>query len=71
MSDEKIIEATSISLGVCDFCRTVHVNLLDATGEILASAGVPVEIAEAFIEGFRAQVAIIQARPHPAPARRQ
>jgi hypothetical protein len=68
MSD--IREAASISMGACDFCPSVHVNLLDSAGQVFASASVLTGDGEAFIAMFRAAMAQVATRC-AAPAMRQ
>lgn len=65
-----IREAKGISCHACDFCPAVHVNLLDHTGEIFATASVAAGDGEAFIAMFRAAMAQVATRC-AAPARRQ
>lgn len=46
-------EAASISCSTCDFCPAVHVNFHRQNGDIFATASVPVEVIEEFIEQIR------------------
>lgn len=70
LAEAKIEEAVSITIGACDFCPAVHVNLRDQDGDIFATASVPVVIGEDFIARFRAAMAELATR-HSAPVRRQ
>lgn len=63
-------EAKSINCGECDFCPAVHVNLIDAEGDIFATASVPCEIGEQFIAHFRSCMTGL-ARRSSAPTRKQ
>ena len=63
-------EAASINCGACDFCAAVHVNLIDESGEIFATASVPAAIGEEFIARFRTAMSEV-AKRSPAPGRIQ
>ncbi len=65
-----LLEAKAINAHACAFCPAVHVNFLDALGQVFATASVPIENAEPFIAQFRAAMAELAAR-HSAPATRQ
>ena len=64
-------EAVQINVGACSFCDGVHINLIDADGEIFATAVVPCDVGEAFIADFRAAMREIAQRKGPATPRRQ
>jgi hypothetical protein len=68
---DDIEEAAKINCHACEFCNAVHVDLIDADGLVYATASVPLEIEQDFIARFCECVREVQARPHPAPARRQ
>lgn len=68
--ESDIQEADTISVGSCDFCPAVHVNLRDRNGDIFATASVPIFNCEAFIANFRECMRELGER-HSAPARRQ
>jgi hypothetical protein len=66
-----ILEAKSINAGACDFCDAVHINLLDAGGDVFATASLPASSGEHFIGRIRECMAEIARRGCPSPARRQ
>lgn len=70
MRKANCLEASSVRAVACDFCPAVHVDLLNREGECFATASIPREHFEPFIEQFRAAVAELQKR-HSAPAKRQ
>lgn len=67
---DKVRQASSVSLGACDFCAGVHVNLLDEFGEVFATAVVPHEVWPEFVRRGDALVAANVTRL-AAPPRRQ
>lgn len=66
----KILEAASITVGACESCPAVHVNLIDIDGNVFATANVPAETCAEFIVRFRACATEIAQR-HSAPSRQQ
>jgi hypothetical protein len=63
-------QAVSIAIGVCEVCPAVHVNLIDGTGAVYATASVPVEVGSTFIKRFRDGLIEAAAR-RPVPETRQ
>ncbi len=66
----EILQAASITLGRCDFCPGVHINLLDAAGTVFATAVIGVDIKQRLLEDLNKEFAEL-ARIASAPARRQ
>lgn len=66
----KLRLAASINVGVCDSCPAVHVNLIDAGGEVFATASVPIQVGDQFIARFKACMDEVQERA-PAGSRTQ
>jgi hypothetical protein len=66
----EIEQAVSINAQACEFCPAVHVNLIDAEGDVFASGSVPIDTVEPFIDQIRAAVAEL-AKRHSAPVMRQ
>ena len=56
-------QAASIACGVCELCPTVHVNLIDDTGAVFATASVPVAIGPSFIRQFQDELIKVAGRP--------
>lgn len=46
-------EATSVSVGSCQFCSAVHIFLIDATGKVFSSCAIPVETVDTFCKQMR------------------
>lgn len=53
MKTPKILEATTVTVGMCDFCPAVHVNLRDEGGTVFATASIPIAGMEQFIAMLR------------------
>ncbi|MDQ2084778.1 hypothetical protein RA307_31755 [Xanthobacteraceae bacterium Astr-EGSB] len=68
MSD--ILHADSITVGACDVCPAVHVNLLDDRGEVFATGALPVELIDLFVRRLQDAKRTLVMR-HAAPAGRQ
>lgn len=51
--EREVEEAVQISCSPCAFCPAIHINLIDAAGEIFATASLPAASLEAFIEDLR------------------
>lgn len=62
--------AAKVTCGSCDFCPSVHINLIDGDGELFATAALPVASLDAFIKQLRDCAGEIMTRSR-APARRQ
>lgn len=68
---DSILAAAKVDFGTCDFCTAVHINFYDVNGAVFASACLPVELEQPFIDRFKAAASLIRGRAHAAPARRQ
>jgi hypothetical protein len=65
------IREAAINCHACDFCAAVHIDLFDENGVKFATASLPAQNWQPFIERFRNCMMEIRKRPHPAPARCQ
>ena len=53
----EIRSAAQVSVGLCDGCDAVHINLIDEAGEVFATAALPISSGDAFIADIRRSMA--------------
>ena len=60
---EDVLQAATVHCAPCNSCRAIHINLVNDSGKVFATAVIPLSGAPGFIRGFEEEMKAALAIP--------